>query len=90
MIDILFVLIVFGIFIIYSFIKGIQIGQKLFNNKDVEIINPINVIQKHIENKNALEEEQKSKEIDEINLYNIENYNGTSVGQKDFPKNETR
>lgn len=89
MIEILFICLIFGIFIIYSFLKGIQIGQKIIKNETVEIKNPVKIVQKQINDKTILKEEQKQREIDEINLYNIENYNGSSNGQKDFP-NEMR
>ena len=59
MIDVVILCSLFGIFILVSFIKGIQNGNKI------------------------IEQEQ---EITQINLDNIDNYDGSGIGQKDIPR----
>lgn len=84
MIEMLLCYIVFGAFILYTFIKGVQIGQKSSNNEKIEIKNPIGLIKEHRKiSKDEKEMEQESLET-ETTLENINNYDGTGLGQKDI------
>lgn len=72
-----------GVFIIFSFIFGISIGKKL--NKGENIVkSPIKAIKEHKEQKIYDEKKAEQERIDEINEYNIDNYDGTGIGQKTF------
>lgn len=86
MIEAIILCTIFGVFILFAFAKGIELGQRLNRNERIEIKSPVAVtsekIKEHKTNK-ALAEEQ---EIMKINLENIDNYNGSSLGQKEIPK----
>lgn len=86
MIDIALLCTIFGVFILFSFIKGVSIGQKLKKEEaiDISLKNPIKVIKEHREFKKQCEQAEKETEENEINLYNIDVYDGTGLGQKDF------
>lgn len=62
---------------ILCFLIGAVVGQRVLDRKPV-IINPIKEIQDHIEETEHDKEEEKFKTIAD----NIDNYNGTSIGQK--------
>ena len=68
---------------ILSFTIGARIGQKIVKGQEVKIIpSPIQVINELKEEKNQAKEQERNKVIAE----NIDNYDGTSIGQKDVPK----
>ena len=75
------IMLITGALVIFSYTLGLKNGQKANNNIPIEIpkLNPITIIEEHKENK---EIEKKLKEI-EIVLDNINNYDGTSLGQKE-------
>ena len=62
---------------ILCFLIGAVVGQRVFERKPV-IINPVKEIQDHIEETEHDKEEENFKTIAD----NIDNYNGTSIGQK--------
>ena len=76
----------FGVFILLSFTIGLSFGCKLRNNEVVKIpnLNPIKGIKNYKEEKKRKEKEDKEQEILEQNLANIDAYDGTDKGQKDF------
>ena len=74
---------IFGVFILLSFWLGLYYGSKVKNNEPINT--PIRTIKKHKEEKETKFELDKAQEIMNINLQNIENYDGTGLGQKDFP-----
>ncbi len=84
--EILFIalfLAVSGIVNIACFVIGAKVGQTVAYEEKIElpqIKSPMQLIAEEKEKKVAKEEEQKM----EILLQNIENYNGTAAGQKDF------
>ena len=62
-------------------------GSKLSNNKENFTINPVELHKKHLENieKQNMEDEYKKQEEEmKINFENIDNYDGTGLGQKNF------
>lgn len=75
-------LFLFGIFIIVSYTLGLKNGQKLKNNEKIKIpeVNPIKIVRNEIDDF----EERKKQRKDEIIKFNIDNYDGTGLGQKDI------
>ena len=76
----------FGIFILISFTIGLYFGCKIKNNEKIEFKNPIDAFKEHkevVKEAKKINEEQK---ILEQNLANINAYDGTDYGQKDFKK----
>ena len=73
----------FGVFILVAYSLGLKNGQRLSKNEEVVVpnVNPIKVIA----DEKARYEERKKQEIQEINSYNIDHYDGTGLGQKDIP-----
>lgn len=73
------------LFNLFCLIVGVSIGQKTSKNKEIRI-NPVSAIRKDIqEKKEEKKQELKQRQIDTM-LYNIDNYNGDSLGQRDIPK----
>jgi len=70
------ILIVSGLNIV-CFLIGAIVGQRVFERKPV-IVNPVQEIKNHIEEKEISKEEQRFQDIAD----NIDAYNGTSIGQK--------
>jgi len=70
-------------FIIVAYSLGLKNGQRLSKNEEVVVpnVNPI----KAIADEKERYEERKKQEIQEINSYNIDHYDGTGLGQKDIP-----
>lgn len=76
-------LFLFGIFIILSYTLGLKNGQKLKNNEEIKIpeINPVKIVRNEIE---TFEQKKKQDAYDTM-MANIDNYDGTGIGQKDIP-----
>lgn len=74
---------IFGLFILASYTLGLRNGQKLSKREEITIpdINPVNAINKHIESR----EQKKEQEILDITMSNIDNYDGTGLGQQEIP-----
>lgn len=79
-------LLIMGTFMIVSFYLGFILGYKKINKEKIEIptLNPVKIIRENKENREETKITRKEQEIMEINLANIDIYDGTSVGQKDF------
>lgn len=75
---------VFGAANILCFMIGAKVGQAVAKDETVELpnLNPIEAIREHNSKKEA---EREQERIDTI-WQNIENYDGTSNGQKDVPR----
>ena len=71
-----------GIMNILCFLIGAKTGQKVVKGEDVTLptINPVQAINNYQEDRRQKKEEENFN----INLENIENYDGTGLGQKDF------
>lgn len=67
-----------GLFNIFSFYLGAKITQKVQNNEIIKIPNPLRKIEE-------IKERNEDKKINEINMENINNYDGSAIGQKDIP-----
>ena len=76
-------LFLFGIFIILAYALGLKNGQKLKNNEEIKIpeINPVKIVRNEIE---TFEQKKKQDAYDTM-MANIDNYDGTGIGQKDIP-----
>lgn len=75
--------IIFGVFILVAYSLGLKNGQRLSKNEEVVIpnVNPVKAVTEEIEK----HEEKKKQEAYEIMISNIDNYDGTGLGQKDIP-----
>lgn len=76
-------LFLFGIFIIIAYTLGLKNGQKLKNSEEIKIpeINPVKIVRNEIE---TFEQKKKQDAYDTM-MANIDNYDGTGLGQKDIP-----
>lgn len=79
-------LFLFGIFIIVAYTLGLKNGQKLKNNEEIEMpeINPIKIVRNEIESFEQSFEQKKKQDIYDTIMTNIDNYDGTELGQKDI------
>ena len=64
------------------FLMGARIRQKVDKGQDITMPNPVKTIQEFNENL----ETKKAQERDRIIAENIDNYDGTSIGQQDIPR----
>lgn len=76
------------VLIFLAFITGLHYGSKVKNNEVINMpnINPVKVVKNKMEDKKIEKAREKEQIIEEINLANIDSYDGTGIGQKDFPK----
>lgn len=83
MIETIILCTIFGVFILVAYSLGLKNGQRLSKNEEVVVpnVNPVKVVTQEIEK----HEERKKQEREEIIDYNIDNYDGTGLGQKDVP-----
>lgn len=67
-----------------SFIVGAKVGQKVVKGETVELpkIEPLKAVKEYQESKEVQKEQDYYKTIAE----NIDNYDGTGIGQKDIPR----
>ena len=74
---------IFGVFILVAYSLGLKNEQRLSKNEEVVVpnVNPIKVITEEQEK----HEEKKKQQAYEIMMSNIDNYDGTGLGQKDIP-----
>ena len=75
-------LFLFGSFIILAYTLGLKNGQKLKNDEEIKMpeVNPIKIVRNEID---AFEQRKKQDVYDTI-MANIDNYDGTGLGQKDI------
>ena len=73
-----------GLLCILSFVIGARVGQKSVKSDEIKLpsINPVKIINEMNESREQKKEQERYKIIAE----NIDNYDGTSIGQKDVPK----
>lgn len=74
---------IFGLLIIASYTLGLRNGQKILKKEEVVMpeINPIKTIKQEIDE----HQEKKKQEAYDIMMSNIDNYDGTGIGQKIIP-----
>ena len=75
-------IVVISILNIVCFFVGAKIGQKVVNNEPIKLpnMNPVKVIEEYKEAKENKEEQERFNTM----LDNINNYDGTSLGQKNI------
>jgi hypothetical protein len=73
-----------GVLCIVCFITGAKVGQTVSRGETIETpnINPVKAIREHQARKEAEKEQNRLETI----MSNIDNYDGTSYGQKDVPR----
>lgn len=73
-----------GIMNILCFFIGAKVGQKVVKGETIQLpkIEPLTAIRQHNENKEVIKLQERDRVISE----NIDNYNGTSLGQQDVPR----
>lgn len=76
----IFLILVVGILNLLSFC----LGSKTSKGEEIQLKNPIEQYQEYKNEKNNTETYEQERKILETNLENIENFDGTSLGQKDF------
>jgi cell division protein FtsB len=71
-----------GILELLAFFIGVKVAQKVNKNEDIELptMNPIKAYHEHQEQKVNQEEQERLEKIKQ----NIDNYDGTSLGQLDI------
>lgn len=77
---------IFGLMIIASYTLGLRNGQKLAKKQEITVpnINPVKTIKEIKETKETKENERERMAYD-IMMSNIDNYDGSSLGQIDIP-----
>ena len=77
-------MLIFGAYGAVCFVIGASVRQKADKGEPIKLpsVNPIEKIRDHIDRKEARKEQERS----DIILHNIENYDGTGIGQKDVPR----
>ena len=73
-----------GALCIVCFFLGASIGQKVAKGEEIKLptVNPMEIIREHRDKKAAEMEQDRINTI----MQNIENYDGTSSGQKDVSR----
>jgi len=73
-----------GVLCLLCFYAGAKVGQAVSRGEDVKLpsVSPI----KAIEERRAQREEKRERERFEVIMRNIENYDGTEIGQEDVPR----
>lgn len=77
-------MLVVGALNIGCFFVGAKVGNKVAKGENIDLpnLNPIDKIQEHKEKKEARAEKSRM----DIIMSNIDNYDGTSAGQRDVPR----
>lgn len=72
---------VFGAVNLLCFVIGAKVGQTVAKDKEIKLpsLNPVEVVRGHREKSKAQAEQERIETI----MQNIENYNGTSAGQRE-------
>ncbi len=82
----LILIISIGFMNILCFFVGARVGQKVVNNKELNLPNPIKAIKEDIQAYEETKEAMKEQERLDTIAYNIDAYDGTSIGQKEIPR----
>lgn len=73
-----------GIMNILCFFIGAKVGQKVVKGEDIKLPDPIKAIEETKDTWEFKKEQEEENERLKIQLENINNYNGTPLGQKDI------
>lgn len=74
---------VMGVTNVACFVIGAKVGQAVVKGKEIETPN-LNPVEAHRKSKARKEAEREQSRLDTI-FENMENYDGTSLGQKEVP-----
>lgn len=68
----------------WCFFMGARVGQKVVKGEEIELpkVEPVKAIQEFNESLKAKKEQERYRIIGE----NIDNYDGTGIGQQDIPR----
>lgn len=75
---------VMGAVNVLCFVIGAKVGQTVSKGEEIELPS-VNPVEAYLANKAKKEAQKEQKKIDVIKQ-NIDNYDGTSNGQKDVPR----
>ena len=83
MIEAIILCTIFGVFILVAYSLGLKNGQRISKNEEVVVpsVNPVKIVSEEIEK----HEEKKKQQAYEIMMSNIDNYDGTGLGQQEIP-----
>ena len=83
-IELIIILAVLGTLNVVCFYFGANVGSTVAKGEKIEVpnINPIAKIREHLDKREAQREQDRYETI----MQNVENYDGTSNGQRDVPK----
>lgn len=70
---------------IITLLIGVKIGMSVANKKDITL-NPIKAIQQHKEERQEQKEIALKEKQYKTMMKNIDNYDGTSLGQEEIPR----
>lgn len=79
-------IVVMGLIFCICFLCGAIVGQKCAKGEQIKVENPVKVIKENIEEHKSKVERKKEQEILDTIAQNIDNYDGTSRGQKEIPR----
>lgn len=80
---VIFIIISIGVMNILCFLVGAKTGQKVLKNEDITIPKPPNLAKKIKDYKSTIEDQKEQENIK--NMWdNINNYDGTGLGQKNI------
>lgn len=69
-----------GVIVMISFYLGARVGQKVSKGEEIKAPNPVRAIEEH----KAAVEAKEARAVFETNMANIDAYDGTAYGQRDF------
>ena len=75
------------VLVFLAFIVGLHYGSKVRKGETIEMVNPVKAVKEYVKEEKLEKQRDKEQQIEEINLANIDSYNGTELGQKEFPNN---
>lgn len=82
MVGMMLMILIMGVLMLFSFLIGARTAQKAHKGEEIKLpsINPIEMFEKHEEQKMIEQAEYERN----LMLENINNYNGTGLGQKEI------
>ena len=75
-----------GLMNILCFFIGAKVGQKVVKNEELKLPNPVKSIKEDIQTYEETKEAMKEQEKLDTIAYNIDMYDGTSLGQREIPR----
>lgn len=75
---------VVGLMNIICFFIGAKVGQKVSQGTDITVPNPVKAVREEIKEYQDTRDQREWQETLDTNFANIDAYDGTGLGQKDF------